>query len=100
MHLLASWIVRRPFTYPIEIGSPSLFSNTLSPSLRCCDQSIEMHTTSTTNGEPVVASTPEKPVTGEAGKENIKEEPQSSKKTPTRILRYAEVQVHTIYCFN
>ena len=59
-----------------------------------------MHTTSAAEGEPAVAPNPEKLVTGEADKETIKEEPQSSKKTPTRILRYAEVQVHTIYCFN
>ena len=58
-----------------------------------------MHTASATDGEPVVGPSPEKPVTGEAGKENVKEEPQSSKRTPTRILRYAEVQVYTIYCF-
>ena len=54
----------------------------------------------TADGEPVVGPSPEKPATAEAGKENIKEEPQSSKRTPTRILRYAEVQVHTICCFN
>ena len=59
-----------------------------------------MHTASATDGEPVVGLSPEKPATSEAGKENVKEEPQSSKRTPTRILRYAEVQVYIIYCFN
>ena len=58
-----------------------------------------MHTASTTNGEPGGGPSPEKPATADAGKENIKEEPKSSKRTPNRILRYAEVQVYTVSCF-
>ena len=58
-----------------------------------------MHTATATDGEPIAGPSPEKAVTGETGKETVKEEPQSSKKTPTRILRYAEVQVHTTCCF-
>ena len=57
-----------------------------------------MHTTSGADGE-LVGSNSEKLIDGEAGNENIKEEAQSSKRTPTRILRYAEVQVHIVFCF-